>query len=214
MTTSSHFYQEDTLSLHLTDSSWFEEERTENRCHGKRASHRINCYCVEIVWRNIKNVFTFSTLFSAPRRHGWLKIFLVEAKNQFILNSQNHRCSCPGDTGSWGVSSHCIDRALSEYICFSRRRINILQPQHAISFGANALPKCFFFQNIGVETNGAFMLTVCNLYIAAVVIEISIHLYIQVQILNTWCIWDIKNKYAVFAHVLSFTLWIFCQYVI
>ena len=41
-----------------------------------------------------------------------------------------------------------------------------------------------FFQDIGVETNGAFMLTVCNFYAANVVIEISIRLYIQVQILK------------------------------
>ena len=55
------FYQEDTLSLHLTDFSWFEEEK--NRWHGKRANHWINpCFFLICLMKhkwNIKNVFTF-----------------------------------------------------------------------------------------------------------------------------------------------------------
>ena len=50
-----------------------------------------------------------------------LKSFLMEDRVVFMLWNQYHGFWWPGDTRSQCISSHCIDQALLEYLCFRNR---------------------------------------------------------------------------------------------
>ena len=57
--------------------------------------------------------------FSEMRWCRYLKSFLVEDKDLFVLHSHLHGCWCPGDTRSQSISSHEIELVILWYFSFS-----------------------------------------------------------------------------------------------
>ena len=59
-------------------------------------------------WVNVvKNILAFSIIFSVQRWCIWLKSFLVEEKDRFILHNQYHGC-WPGNPRSQGIGRHMM----------------------------------------------------------------------------------------------------------
>ena len=56
----------------------------------------------------------------------YLKSFIMEDKDPFMLHSQDHGCWWPGDVMDQDISSQGIDLVTPEYSGYSTRRVNTL----------------------------------------------------------------------------------------
>ena len=76
----------------------------------------------------LENMIIYGILYDSSI-HGrmWLKSFLIEDKDSFMLLSQHHGCWCPGSRHHRVISSYCIDLVIPEYSGFSTRRVQYIE---------------------------------------------------------------------------------------
>ena len=94
------------------------------------SKHKINLY-----------IFNY---FSTLRWQRYLKFYLMEDKDLFILHSQYQGCWWLGYLRSQGISSKGIKLVLPEYYGFSTRKVNTLRPRQNGRFPNRTL----YLQNI------------------------------------------------------------------
>ena len=96
----------------------------------------------EELWDRL--VFFINHVLLILRSRVWLKSFLMDDNNQFILCSLYHCCWWPGDRNHQGISSHGTDQGQPEYSSFITRRL--VGPVSGLILGlhpANGRPRYF-----------------------------------------------------------------------
>ena len=97
------------------------------------------------------NLYIFNH-FSTLRWQRYLKFYLMEDKDLFILHSQYQGCWWPGYLRSQGISSKGIKLVLPECYGFSTRKVNTLRPrQNGRHFPDDTFKRIFLNENVRIS---------------------------------------------------------------
>ena len=81
---------------------------------------------LKLFFGRLKKLFCIFACYSTLRLCRWLKAFLFENKELFIVYFQHHGCWCPGDVRSPDISSYGKDLVLPESFDCSTRKVKPL----------------------------------------------------------------------------------------